>query len=136
VDTRLGGRVADNTDGLSRTLSSAGVRLGPLSADRQATQVTDTPITLDALKALQVHADLAAKVAFDDIFPVLDGMDDLGELLLAQIFRANGRVNIGLGQDVFRVAGADAVNVTQRDVDAFIRGNFYSDDACHTLKLD
>src|SRR5262245_25107887 len=106
MDTGLRGRVTDHTDGLSRALACASVCLSPLSANRQAAKVANAAVAFDALKALEVHADFAAKVAFDDVFAILNRMDDLGQLLFAQIFRANGRVNVGLSQYVFRVAGA------------------------------
>jgi hypothetical protein len=131
VDTGLCGGIADNADGLSRPFASARIRLGTLSANGQAAEVANATVAFDTLKALQVHTDLAAKVAFDDIFAILNRVDDLGKLLFAQIFRADSRVDVGLGQDVFGVAGADAVNVTERDVDALIRGNFYANDTCH-----
>jgi len=131
MDSRLGGGVAHNTDGLSRSLASTSICLGALSANRQATQVADTSIAFNTLKALEIHTDLAAKIAFDDVFAILNRVDDLRQLLFAQIFRANGGVNVRLGQNVFRVAGADAVNVTQGDVDALVWRNFYSDDAGH-----
>ena len=131
MDTRLGGRVADDTDGFSRALACASVCLSSLSPDRQAAEVANAAIAFDTLKALEIHADFAAKVAFDDVFAILNRVHDLGELLFAQVLRTDGRVNVGFGQDVFGVAGADAVNVTQRDVDAFIRRNFYVYDTSH-----
>ena len=131
MNTGLGGRVADDTDGLSRAFAGTSICLGALSANRQATQVANAAIAFNALKALQVHTDLAAEIAFDDVFAILNRVDDLGELLFAQIFRADGGIDVGLGQNVFGVAGADAVNVTQRDVDALIRRDFYANDTCH-----
>src|SRR4051812_33584626 len=131
MDTGFRSGAAHNTDGLSGAFAGAGVGLGALSAHRQATQMADASIAFDALKALQVHADFAAKVAFNHIFPILNRVNDLGQLLFAQILGANCRVNVSLGQNVFRVARADAVNVTQGDVDAFVRGNFYTNDTSH-----
>ena len=131
MDTSLCGGVADDADCLTRTFASAGVRLSALSADGQAAQVPNATIAFDTLKTFQIHADLAAEIAFNDVLAVLNGVNDLGQLLFAQVLSANGGIDLGFGQDVFRVAGADAVNVTERDVDPFIRGNFYSDDTSH-----
>jgi hypothetical protein len=135
MDTRLGGRVADHADGLSRAFAGAGVGLSSLPADGQAAEVADAAVAFDTLKPFQVHPDLAAKVTFDHVFPILNRVNDLGELLLAQVFRPNGGVNVGLSQNVLRVTGADAVNVTQRNIDALIWGNFYTYDTSHILKL-
>src|SRR6516162_8775669 len=94
MDTGFGGGIADNADGFARTFAGAGVGLGALATDRQAAQVAETPVTLDTLKALEVHADLAAEIAFNDVFAILDGVDDLGELLLGQVLGADGRVDL------------------------------------------
>jgi hypothetical protein len=136
MNTGLRSRAADDTDGLAGAFSRAGIRLGSLSANRQAAEVPDAPIALDALQALEVHTDFPAKIAFNDVLAILNGMHDLGQLLFAEIFGANGRVDIGLGQNDFRVAWANAVNVAQGDVDALIRRNFYTYDTSHSLKLD
>src|SRR5207249_3586561 len=83
------------------------------------------------LQALQVHADLAPQIALDDVFAILDGMDDLRKLLLGQILGANAGLDVGFGQDHFRVAGAYSVNIAQRDVDALVGGNFDADNSSH-----
>ncbi len=131
MDAGLGGGAAHHADGLTGTLARAGIGLGPLAANRQATQVANATIAFDALEALEVHADFAAQVTFNDVLAVLDGMDNLGELLLRQVLGADGRVNIGFGQDVFGIAGANAIDVAQGDVDALIGGDFNADDTCH-----
>ena len=136
MDTGLRGWAADHTDGLTRTFARAGVGLSTLTANRQAAQVTNAAIAFDALQALEVHADFAAQVAFDDILTVLNGMNNLGKLLLGQVLGPNGRVNIRPGQDVFRVARADAVDITQRDIDTLVRRNFYTNDTCHKSGLE
>ena len=133
MDTGLRSRAAHHTDRLSGTFACASVRLGALSAHGQSTQMPDASIALDALKALQIHADFAAEVTLNDIFAILNRMNDLGQLLFAQILGANPGIDIGLGQDVFRVARADAVNVTKRNIYALIRGNFYSNNTSHLL---
>jgi len=137
VDAGLGVRVALHADGLARAFARASIGLGALAADGQTAHVADAAIALDTLQALEVHADFAAQVAFDHVLAFLDGMDDLRELLLGQISGADGRVNVRALEDFFRVDGANAVDVAQRDVDALVRRNFYSDDACHIfLKFD
>src|SRR5258707_1120355 len=111
MDAGLGGWAADNADGLPRTFPGAGVGLSALTADGQTAKMADATVTLDALQSLQVHADLAAQVAFDDVLAVLDGVNDLRKLLFGQILGADARLNVGFREDELRVAGADAVNV-------------------------
>ena len=127
----FGGWTANNADGLARAFSGTRVGLSALTADRQTTQMPDAPVAFDALEALKVHADLPAQIAFDNVLAVLDGMDDLRELLLSQILGPDATVNIGLGEDVDRIAGADPVDVTESDIDALIGRDFYSYDTCH-----
>ena len=62
-------------------------------------------IALDGLQALEVHADFAAQIAFNDILAFLDRVHDLGELLLVQILCANARVNLSAFEDRLRVDG-------------------------------
>ena len=98
-------------------------------------QVTDAAITLDALQPLQVHADFAAQVAFNDVFAILDRVNNLRELLLGQILGADARIDICASEDLVRVGGTDAINVAQGDFDALVGRDFYSNDAGHK-KMD
>ncbi len=132
VNAGLGSRTANDADRLARSFACARIGLGALAAHRKPAQVPDAAITLDALQALKVHADLASQVALDDILAVLNRPDDLRQLLLGQVLRTDRGINLGLGQDVFRVAGADAVNVAQRDINALVGRDFYTNDTSHT----
>src|ERR1019366_6597357 len=111
MDAGLGGWAANDADGLARAFAGARVGLSALTAHWQAAEMPDATITLDALQPLEVHPDLAAQIAFDDVLAVLNGMHDLGELLFGQILGTDAGINIRLGQNNFRIAGAKAVNV-------------------------
>src|ERR1051325_9968119 len=115
MDARLRVRIALHADGLARTFAGAGVGLRALAAHREAAHVADAAIALDALQTLQIHADLAAKIAFDDILAVLDRVHDLRQLRFGEVLRADAGVDLRLGEDVDRVLRADAVNVAQRN---------------------
>jgi len=136
VDAGFGGWAADDADGFAGAFAGAGVGLGALAANREAAEVADAAIAFDALEAFEVHADFAAQIAFDSIFAFLNGMDNLGELLLGQVLGANIRIDVGASQDVFGIAGANAVNVAQSDFDALVGGDFDADDASHNQELD
>src|SRR5438552_14834443 len=124
-----------NADGLARSLAGPGIGLGALTADRQPTQMADAAITLDGLEALEVQTDFAAQVAFGDVFAVLDGVDELRQLLFVQIFGAQSRIDAGLGQDRLGIDRSDAIDITQRDFDAFIGGDIDSENAWHISLL-
>src|SRR5579862_4685960 len=108
MDTGLRVRIALHADCLARTFARAGVGLRALTAHRQAAHVANAAIALDALQPLEIHADFAAQIAFNDIFAILNRMDDLRELRFAEILRADARVDLGLRQDLDRVGRADA----------------------------
>jgi len=133
MNARFGGRAAHHTHGFSRAFACSGIRLGPLAADGQTAQVTNSAVAFNALEAFEVHTDLASQIAFDDVFAVLNRMDDLRELLFGEVLGSNGRIDFGVSQDVFGVAGANAVNIAQGDVNALIGWNFDADNASHKL---
>src|ERR1700674_5753815 len=122
MDAGLGGGIADDTDGFARSFARARVGLSTLAAHRQAAQVTDAAIAFDTLQALQIHANLAAEIAFDDVFAILNGVDNQGELLLGEIFGTDAGVDLGVGQDDLCIAGANAVDVAQGNIDALVGG--------------
>ena len=133
MNAGLGLRIALDTNSLARALAGAGVGGGALAADRQTAQVTNAAITLDALEALQVHADLAAQIAFDHVSAVLDRMDDLGYLLFAKIFGADLAIDFGALENIQRVGRANAINVAERDIDALLTRNFNTYNTCHSF---
>src|SRR5438477_10330461 len=131
MDAGFSGGVTDHADRLARALTGAGIGLRSLAADRQPTQVTDPAIAFNALQTFQIHADFPAQISFDHVLAILNGMNDLRELLLGQVLGAQAGIDIGAGENLFGVGRADAINITQRDFDAFVGWNFYSDDASH-----
>jgi hypothetical protein len=133
VNTGFGSWAPNHADCLAGTFTGSSVGLSALPANGQTAQMADASIALNALQPLEVHADFTAKISFNDVFAVLNGVNDLGELLLSEILGANTGINFRAGQHFLRVGRADAVDVTQGDVDPFIGRDFYSDDACHML---
>ncbi len=101
MDAGFGSWTADHADSFAGALARAGIGLGALATHRQSPEMANAPVALNALEALQVHADLAAQIALDDILAILDGVDDLRELLFRQVLRADARIDIRPGQYVF-----------------------------------
>jgi hypothetical protein len=111
VDAGLGVWIALHTDGLARAFACAGVGLRALAAHGQSAHMPDAAITFDALQPLEIHADLTAQVAFDDVSTFLNCMDDLRKLLLGQILRADRGINVRPLKDFPGVDRTDAINV-------------------------
>ena len=86
----FGVRIALHADRLARTFARAGVGLGALAAHRQTAHVADATIALDALQALEVHAEFAAQIAFDHVLAILNRVNDLRQLRFGQILGADG----------------------------------------------
>ena len=90
-----------------------------------------TTVALDALQTLEGKSEFTAKIALDDIFPLLDCMHNLGQLLFVQVLRADARVDRGVSQDHLGVHRADSVNITERDIDSLLAWDVYTYNACH-----
>src|SRR6478609_6215539 len=133
VNAGLGIRVTLHTDSPTRTFAGTSVGLGTLTTHRQAAQVADATIALDGLQPLEIQTEFAAQIAFDHILAVLDRVNDLGQLRFGEVLRADRRVNVGAFENLDGVNRADAVDVTERDINALVRRNFYTNDACHKL---
>ena len=133
VNASLRVRIALHADRLAWAFARARIGGGALAAHRQTAQVTHAAIALDGLQPLEVHAQLAAKVAFDHVLTILDGVNDFRELRLVEVLCADARVNPGRFQDIHGVLGTDAVDVAQGDIDALVGRDFYTNDACHIL---
>ena len=131
MDAGLGVRIALDADGLAGSFAGTGIGLRALTPHGQSAQMADAAVALDALEALEIHADFAAEISFNDILALLNRVDDLGELLLGQILCTDGGVDVGAFEDFLRVDGANAVDVAQRDINALAGRNFHTNDACH-----
>src|SRR5439155_6672247 len=102
-----------------------------LATDGQTPQVADATVAFDGLKTLQVQTQFTAQVTLDDILAFLDRVNDLRELLFVEVLASDARVNVGFLEDDLCVRRADAVDVAERDVDAFLARDFHTNDACH-----
>src|SRR6185503_1508392 len=111
MDARLCIRVTHHADCFARSFARAGVRRGTLAANRQPAEMTDAPVTFDALEALEVHTEFALKVALDDVTAFLNRVHNLGDLLLGKVFCPDSRVDFRLRKDVLRIARADAIDI-------------------------
>jgi hypothetical protein len=135
VDAGFGVGIALDTDSFAGAFASAGVGGSALAANGQAAQMADAAVALNALEALEVHAQLAPQIAFDDVFAVLDGMNNLGQLLFIQVLGTDGGIDLGLGQDDFGIGRADAKDVAQSDVNSLLARDFNTNNTSHKMEL-
>lgn len=135
MDTGLGSWVAHHADGFARAFARAGIGLGTLATHRQTAQMAHPAVALNALKTLEVHTNFTPQVAFNHVFAILNGVHDLGKLLFGQVFGANAGIDIRPGQNVFGIAGTDAVDIPQGDIDTLVWRNFDADDTSHKIRI-
>src|SRR5438874_2976851 len=110
MDAGLGSWTPNDADGLARSFAGSSIGLRTLATDRQAAQVAHAAITLDSLQPFKVHTDLAAQIALDDIFAILDRMHDLRKLLLSEILGADAGIDFCLFKHNLGVGRANAIN--------------------------
>ena len=86
--------------------------------------MADAAVAINRLQALEIRLQLAAQITLDRQLAGGDRLDDLVELLAAQILRAEIGIDVGLFEQLFRRARTNAENVGKRRFDALVAGNF------------
>lgn len=131
MNSGLGVGIALHSDCLAGTLASAGVGGCPLASNGKSSKMAYASIALNALQALQIQSDFASEIALNDIFAILNGVNNLRKLLLVKILGSDAWIDLGFCQDDLRVGRTDSVYITKRDIDSFFPGDFNTNDACH-----
>ena len=88
--------------------------------------MTDATVAVDRLQALQIALNFPTQIAFDRDFARVDRVNDCVQLFGRKILGPDIRVNVGLFENLFRVARAHAINVGQGGFDAFVAGDINS----------
>src|SRR3546814_19129091 len=80
-------------------------------------------------QALDVHGHVAAQVALDHVVAV-DGLADVGDLVIGQLVHPARLRNAHLAADTRRHRPADAVDVGQGNLDPLLRRNIDASNTC------
>src|SRR5579884_761870 len=102
-----------HADSFARAFARARVGARALSAHRQSTAMAQSAIAVDRLQAFQISLYLAAQITFDWQLARCDRMNKRVELLGGEILRADVGIDPRLGENFFRGARTDAVDVGQ-----------------------
>ena len=86
---------------LRRALSGAGVRMGTLSSDRQASTVPQPAVATEIHHPLDVHLDFAPQIAFHDVVAV-DLISQREKFGVGKILHALGLFNPGRVANLLR----------------------------------
>jgi len=117
---------------LARTLTSACVGSGTLTAHRKVPAMTETTVTTEIHQALDGLLHFAASVAFDldrSVNRVADGFD-VGFAQLVDLARLGDVRRLADGS---RRGGADTVDVRQGECDCLAAGEINSSNTGHVL---
>ena len=112
-------------NGLLGTLAGACIGLGALTVDGQTTAMTHAAIAADLSQALDVQSHFTAEVALDPIV-LVDHFTQRGFLILGQILDADVGINVGELQNFLCASSADAVDVSQTDLDSLFTCLLYT----------
>ena len=88
-------------------------------------------VAADFDEALDVERALAAGVAFGVVFAHFGA--DRGELLIGEVLDADILADAGGFEDLLRGGRPDAIDIGQRDDDAFFIGDVNPSNTCHIL---
>ena len=89
--------------------------------------MADAAVGINRLEPFQIALYVATQIALDFELVVRYRVNDLVQLLRRKIFGADIWIDIRLLENAPRSAKTDSINVRQRDLDAFLRGNFNSE---------
>src|SRR6267143_290811 len=119
---------------LARAFAGARIGVRALAANRQVSPVAKSAIGTDFDETLDVHRNLLAQVALDHSFR-LDDRADAIDLFLVQVLDLFHGVHFGLVENVYGSRLADAVDVSQRDIDVLLARKIDACDTCHSCSL-
>jgi len=119
-------------DRLRLALTGAGVGVRTLTANRQLTTVAETAIATKIHQTLDVHRNFTAKIAFDHIVAV-NPFADLENFVIGQLVDATLGRDLESGDDLFRLLGANAVDILKRNNHALIGGDIHTRYTSHQL---
>src|SRR5579864_1655282 len=115
---------------LARTLTSAGVRMRALPANRQVAAVPKPAVRAYFDEALDVHRNFLAQIALDHSFR-LDHRTDAVDLFFAEVLDLFHGVHFGLVENVAGARLPNAVDIRQRNVDVLLARKIDACNTCH-----
>ena len=99
----------------------------------QATTMTDTAVAADLGQTLDVERDFTAEVTLDGVL-FIDHLTQRGLLIFGEVLDADVGIHVGQLQNVLCALSADAVDISQTDLDSLITGQVNTSNTCHLLR--
>src|SRR5262245_45173373 len=102
--------------------------MGSLTASRKPATMAQAPIRPDFHQSFDIEGGLFSKIAFNAVL-LFNDLADLVCFVIVEVANLRIQVHAGTLQDLVRLSPSDAENVSQSDLDPFIRREI---DACYT----
>src|SRR5947209_11967032 len=132
---RLGRRLLLLSDcSFARTLASASVGMGALTANRQVATMAESPIRTDLDEALDVHRNILTQIAFNAAFS-FDHLADAIYFIFAEILHLFHGVHFRRIQYARSARVADSIDVRERDIGALVARKVDACNTCHVAPL-
>src|SRR6266851_8546322 len=132
---RLGRRLLLLSDcSFARTLASASVGMGALTANRQVAAMAESAVRTDLDESLDVHRNVFTQIAFDAAFS-LDHLADAIYFILAEILDLFHGVHFRRIQNACSARVADSIDVRERDIGALVARKVDACNTCHVTPL-
>src|SRR5262249_31092617 len=106
--------------------------MSPLTAHRQSAAMTQTPVTAEVHQPLDVHGDLAPKIALDHIVAV-DHLTNLTDLRFGELAHPPLRRNRDLLADLPGEGIANAVDISERYLDPLVGRDIHTCNSGHAV---
>lgn len=117
---------------LLRTLTSASVGAGSLSASGQISAVAQAAVAANLNQPFDAHLNFSAQIAFNfEVFR--DIFTQKSEISFCDVFNTNIRIDFGICQDPFRAGGANTIDICQTGFDTFVTWEVNTFNSCHVL---
>jgi len=102
-----------------------------LATDRKAAPVAQATVATKVHQTLDIHRCFAPEIAFDLVIPI-DQLADLHDLCVSQVLHTPFGRQPGGFPDLPCLRAADAKDICQGNLYAFIRGDIYPGDPSQT----
>src|SRR5262245_34396916 len=103
-----------------------------LTVHRKPAAMAQAPVTAEIHQALDIHRDVAAKIAFHDIVAI-DDLADLDDLRFGQLTDAPIRWNGDLGANLPGEGIANPMNIRQSHLDPLVGRDVHACDSGHVV---
>ena len=117
-------------DGVLGTLAGTSIGLAALATNGKALSVAETAVATNLGESLNVESDGSSQVAFYDVV-LINAVTKLCFVFLSEVLNSGVGVNTCSLEDIRSALSANAVYVSQTDLDPLLFGQVNAGNTCH-----